>query len=485
MPNYNGKYVDATGVEFLWNKAKNAFVKQQDGKGLSEANYTASEKAKLAELENYELPAASVSSLGGIRIGDGLSIDAHGIVRTVYNPEMPVEWDTISDIPTTVAGYGITDAATKNELDTLRTRVESAISGVYKYKGQVATIAALNEIQNPENGDVYDVVEDGCNYGWNASESRWDNFGTNLQVDSLSNYELDMITGSASSEISLRALLAEGGNVDLNSNIVLSEPVTLTEDVVLDLCGNTLTYNETSYALIADNATLTIKNGTINSARRVAQAANGGEVIIQNGTFVSGDMAFAAMKDSKITINGGEITSQKVTVGAYDGGEIEINNGLLKSNDDAVVFTPSTAGRGGNTVTISGGTLEARSSTDGHVSCGVYIANNDTVTINGGRIESMDGCGLLMRAGSVTINNGEIIAHKGTRSPNRVMDDNFVMLSSAVIYHENAHYPDNTGMSLTINDGTFTGDDRALEILSDAVNPNVQILGGTFTPPLE
>ena len=107
------------------------------------------------------------------------------------------------------------------------------------------------------------------------------------------------------------------------------------------------------------------------------------------------------------------------------------------------------------------------------------------MTINGGRIESMDGCGLLMRAGSVTINNGEIIAHKGTRSPNRVMDDSFVMLSSAVIFHENANYPANTGMELTINDGTFTGDDRALEILSDAVNPNVQVLGGTFTPPLE
>lgn len=485
MPNYNGKYVDSNGVRYLWNKAGNTFIKKTPGKGLSDNNYTDAEKAKLESLQNYELPAASVSSLGGIKIGDGLSVDAQGVVRTVYNPEMPVEWNSISDVPTTVAGYGITDAATKNDLNTLRTTVEGAISGVYKYKGQVTTVADLNSIQNPENGDVYDVIEDGCNYGWNETESRWDNFGSALQIDSLSNYELDIITGSASSEAALKALLAEGGTVDLNSNITLSEAVTITEDVVLDLCGNTLTYTDTSYALIADNATVTIKNGTINANRRIAQAVNGGEVIIQNGTYISGDMAFAAMQDSKVTINDGSITAAKVAIGAYDGGEIEINNGLLKSNDDAVVFTPSTAGRGGNTVTISGGTLEARSSTDGHVSCGVYIANNDTVTINGGRIESMDGCGLLMRAGSVTINNGEIIAHKGTRSPNKVMDDNFVMLSSAVIYHENANYPANTGMGLTINDGTFTGDDHALEILSDAANPNVQILGGTFTPPLQ
>ena len=485
MPNnYNGKYVDATGVEYLWNKANRTYVKQVPGKGLSDNNYTDAEKTKLEGLQNYELPAASVSALGGIRIGDGLSVDAHGIVRTVYNPEMPVEWDSISDVPTTVAGYGITDAATKTELDTLRTTMQGAIAGVYKYKGQVATVDALENIQNPENGDVYDVEENGTNYGWNAAESRWDNFGSTLQVDSLSNYELDLITGSASSEAALKALLAEGGNVDLNANITLTEAVTLTENTVLDLCGNTLTYTDTSYALIADNATLTIKNGTINANRRIAQAANGGEVIVQNGTFISGDMAFAAMEDSKVTVNGGNITAQKVAIGAYDGGEIEINNGTLLSNDDAVIFTPSTAGRGGNTVTINGGTLEAHSNTNGYASCGVYIANNDTVVINGGTIVSTDGCGLLMRAGNVTINNGEIIAQRGTRSPNHVIDDAYIMLSSAVVYHENANYPANAGMSLVINDGVFTGADFALEVLSDSANPNVQILGGEFTPPL-
>ena len=485
MPNYEGKYVDADGVEYLWNKARKMYVKQEAGKGLSQNNYTNEEKTKLAGLENYELPAATKNSLGGVKIGDGLSVDANGVIRTVYNPEMAVEWDTISDVPTTIEGYGITDAASKDDLDEIRTVMQTAIAGVYKYKGQVATVAALEEIQNPKNGDVYDVLEDGSNYGWNATESRWDNFGSVLQIDSLSNYELDLITGSASSETALKALLAEGGTVDLNANITLSEPVTLTSNTVLDLNGNTLTYSEASYALIADNATLTIKNGTIRSARRIAQAANGGEVIVDSGTFVSGDVAFAAMADSKVTINGGTSTAQEGCIGAFDGGEIEINNGTVKSLDNPVIFTNKAANRGNNVITINGGLIEASVSSQGYQSCGVFVANNDTVVMNGGRIVSTDGCGLLMRAGSVTINDGEIVAEKNTYSPGYVVDDSRAMSASAVIFHETANYPGSTVMSLTINDGRFVGTDNSLEIISNAATPSVQILGGEFNPELE
>ena len=134
------KYLDKDGVKYLWDKAEGIYVKKVDGKGLSEENYSSKEKQKLAGLENYELPAASDSALGGIKIGDGLSIDENGVVKTVYNPEMPVEWDDIQDLPTTLEGYGITDAATKEELEEVREEV----SKVYKYKGKVATKADLD-----------------------------------------------------------------------------------------------------------------------------------------------------------------------------------------------------------------------------------------------------------------------------------------------------------------------------------------------------
>lgn len=485
MANYDGKYVDSTGVKHLWDKANTTFLKQESGKGLSENNYTNEDKAKLDSLQNYELPTASRNALGGVKIGDGLTIDQNGVMSTVYNPEMAVDWDTIGNIPTTIEGYGITDAASKDDLDDIRSAMQSAVAGVYKYKGKVATVADLENIQNPENGDVYDVEEDGSNYGWNEDESRWDNFGSVLKVDSLSNYELDIITHSASSVTALKALFEEGGTVDLNTDLTLTEPITSLKNVVLDLNGNTLTYTGEAYAIVADNSKLTIKNGTIRSNRRVAQAANGGEVVVKSGNFVAGDVAFAAMSVSQVTVDGGQISAQNGCLGAFDGGSIEVNNGSINSLDNAAVFTNSSVGRGNNTITVNGGLIEGHTATNGYQSCGVFIANSDTFVMNGGKIYSEDGCGLLMRAGNVTINNGEIVAEKKTHSPGYVVDESTAMSASAVIYHESANYPAKANMQLVIKNGVFTGADYALEVLSDEATPNVEVSGGTFNPELQ
>lgn len=44
------------------------------------ASYTVEEKEKLASLENYTLPAASSDTLGGVKVGDGLTIDDDGVL---------------------------------------------------------------------------------------------------------------------------------------------------------------------------------------------------------------------------------------------------------------------------------------------------------------------------------------------------------------------------------------------------------------------
>ena len=478
------KYIDGAGVKYLWDKAANIYVKQEQGKGLSEENYSQAEKEKLAGLENYDLPTASFDTLGGIKIGDGLSVDENGVVKTVYNPEMPVEWDDIQDVPTTLEGYGITDAATKEELE----EVKETVSKVYKYKGQVNTAADLANIVNPQNGDVYDVKEDGTNYAWNADEERWDPLGTLIKIEALSNYELDIITGSASSEKALDDLIAEGGNVQLGANLTLTQPITVTKDTVLDLNSFTLSGNVTGYALVANGAKLTLKGGKVNLNKRVAQAENGGEVVVKDGEYRSGDVAFAAQGEgSKITIDGGSITAQEGGVGAFDKGEIEINGGTFKGIDNFPVFTNGTAGRGGNTITINGGEFEGNITSNGYESCCVYVANNDTVVINGGTFVSNDGCGILMRAGTVTINDAEVVAKKkavDSHSPGYVGDNKTKMSASAIIYHESANYPGKAGMSLTINGGTFEGADLAVEVLSNEATPNVHINGGEFTPAL-
>ena len=55
-------------------------VDKIEGKGLSTNDYTNDEKNKLAELENYTLPIASNTKLGGIKIGENLTITEDGIL---------------------------------------------------------------------------------------------------------------------------------------------------------------------------------------------------------------------------------------------------------------------------------------------------------------------------------------------------------------------------------------------------------------------
>ena len=59
------------------------------------------------------------------------------------------------------------------------------LASVYTYKGQVNTIADLDNIQDPSIGDTYDVAENDHNYAWNGTA--WDDLGGSqtIQVEVL------------------------------------------------------------------------------------------------------------------------------------------------------------------------------------------------------------------------------------------------------------------------------------------------------------
>lgn len=74
-----GLFLDDNGLRYLWQKIKNMFVAKESGKGLSTNDFTAAYKSKLDGIannaNNYSLPTASATTLGGIKVGSGLSID--------------------------------------------------------------------------------------------------------------------------------------------------------------------------------------------------------------------------------------------------------------------------------------------------------------------------------------------------------------------------------------------------------------------------
>lgn len=147
------KYLDYNGLLYLLNllKAKfNAKVDKSAGMGLSHNDFT----------------DALVQKLN----------DAYSIANGKQSPE------------TTLAGYGITDAYTKSEVDS---KVASAVN----YRGSVPTYSALPA--NPAAGDMYNVADTDENYIWAAASgsnpARWDPVGALVNIAAITNNEIDAI----------------------------------------------------------------------------------------------------------------------------------------------------------------------------------------------------------------------------------------------------------------------------------------------------
>ena len=142
------KYLDIDGLTYLWSQIKSKLatkVDKVDGKGLSTNDYTTTEKSKLAGIaasaNNYTHPTSGVTK-GTYSI---VTVDANGHV-------------TAGSKPTTLSGYGITDAAssihshTKSQITDFPTTLKNPtsltliVNGVTTtYDGSTAQSVTINE----------------------------------------------------------------------------------------------------------------------------------------------------------------------------------------------------------------------------------------------------------------------------------------------------------------------------------------------------
>ena len=249
-----------------------------------------------------------------------------------------------------------------------------------------------------------------------------------------------------------------------------------------------------------ENAKLTLKGGNAQNRGNVAVARNGGEIVVESGEYTSTNSdVFRAQPLGSVTVNGGTLTGSEGAVicygkGSKDGtpgcfGTIVINGGNLIGLDNFAVATNGTAGMGHNSITINGGHLEGNIKSAGYEAIGVYLPNNDTFVMNGGEIIANGGTGICQRGGNATINGGSITATNVDKNGNIVADgwigDKKTVMTgcSAVIYHCLSGYSGYTeGMRLSVTNGTITGVDHAIQIVSDEEEPKVFVSGGTFTP---
>ena len=104
-------------------------------------------------------------------------------------------------VDTNAMNTALAGKANKAEVYT-KGEVDAKVSSVYKYKGSVATESALPEDSNT-TGDVYNVEDTGMNYAWNGTA--WDKLGGDIDLTSYLTKESAETTYAKKSEIANKA----------------------------------------------------------------------------------------------------------------------------------------------------------------------------------------------------------------------------------------------------------------------------------------
>lgn len=117
------------------------------GKGLSENDYTNEEKGKLASLENYTLPIASADTLGGIKIGENLTVDENGVLNASGGGSTPINVITSEVLDTLATKYNAKWVGTNNF--TVSMLYLEYGNGIFVFKDITTPYASLfNDLNN-------------------------------------------------------------------------------------------------------------------------------------------------------------------------------------------------------------------------------------------------------------------------------------------------------------------------------------------------
>lgn len=176
----------ATGVEETLNsditQLQTQKVDKVEGKGLSTNDYTTPEKNKLAAIEaeanKYVLPAATTTTLGGIIVGDRLSIDDTGKLVATYTYTLPKASSSV--LGGVKTGSNITN--TDGTISLTKANVTSALgvdpTTTYVKKAGDTMTGILN-IKNSEGAqlELFSTASDGGAYMRfypnNQTDNKW------------------------------------------------------------------------------------------------------------------------------------------------------------------------------------------------------------------------------------------------------------------------------------------------------------------------
>ena len=435
-------------------------------------------------------------------------LDQDGVVRLVgYINDALDNKANVGDVPANVVvqadledyalkseipeSADLSNYATKAELDDYATtsalaEVANQVSGVYHFKGSVADLAALQAIQNPAEGDVYNISDTGMNAAWTGEV--WDEFGTTVDLSgyvtteecqSIALNTLNSILYSGKSAVvsdaaGISAMLDNDEpevEIVLNKNVLSTISVPSGKKAVIDLGGNTVRGVRTT------GGEVVIKNGTVSSGSSYAAVVvnEGGKATIEDGAVIDGtrNNGIEINNGGEVVVNGGNISAHEAGIYPSGGATLTINGGTISCIDNGGVMMNGNAGQGGNTVTMNGGRIEGHITSAGYLACGVYLPNDDVFTMTGGEIIS-DGAGSVLRGGKAILNGGVVEGNGATGVTGKVGDSRIVVGPYAVVYDMESSYPAKDSLELVIGENmVLRGTDGDVSFVGDQANANV------------
>ena len=179
-----------------------AKVDKVTGKQLSTEDYTTAEKTKLAGItagaNNYTLPIASATTLGGVKIGANLQM-VDGVLNAIQGSIDTSLFETKENAANTYVSK-VSLTTTLNSY-----AKKSEISQAVRYRGNVGSSTNLPSAANNSVGDMYNVktaggtdsdgvpIKAGDNVVWNGTG--WDNYGGTFAIDAATDTDIDGIFG--------------------------------------------------------------------------------------------------------------------------------------------------------------------------------------------------------------------------------------------------------------------------------------------------
>lgn len=208
------KYLDQNGLLYFFQRIKTLFASQDD---LTSTNTNVSSLQE--QVNGLVAEGGEPNVIETVQVnGTALPVSEKTVNVTVPTNNNQLTngagYQTAAQVQSTITGYGyatttqlnnglagkqntLTFDSTPTEGSTnpvtsggIYSAFETAVAGMYRYKGSVATVSALPSSGNTV-GDVYNVQADGMNYAWNGTS--WDPLGSSFSIESISNSDIDQI----------------------------------------------------------------------------------------------------------------------------------------------------------------------------------------------------------------------------------------------------------------------------------------------------